>query len=124
MVSSKAPLADPEHETGALRYDRRLGDKLLAAFNHAYAEGETEVAGGLREILIRIEARAGKEQRRAAPERRTLGAVRQTDLWAAFVDARNAYRTLREGGGNDSGDLREARKTMTQVYEKWWANQT
>jgi hypothetical protein len=122
-VGREAPLADPEQETGRLRYDRRLGDKLLAAFNHAYAEGEDEVAKGLHEIIAQIEARAGKE-RPAAPERRTASAVRQADLWAAFVDARNAYRAFCEGEGNDAEPMREARKTMTQAYEEWWAHRT
>jgi hypothetical protein len=122
-VGHEAPLADPERETGKLRYDRRLGDKLLAAFNHACAEGEAEVAEGLREILVRIEERVGKKHR-ATTDRRTISAVRQADMWAAFVEARNAYRAFCEAGTDDSEPMSEARKTMTRTYEEWWANRT
>ena len=37
--------------TGLPRYIRRLTDKVLSAFNHAYAVGELEAAERLRDTL-------------------------------------------------------------------------
>ena len=52
--------------TGAPRYNRRLSDKILAAFNHAYAVGEIEIASRLREVLARLDndQAEGEGQRR------------------------------------------------------------
>src|SRR5437870_13828910 len=41
---------------GKPQYDRRLADKVLAAFNHAYAVGAHDVARGLRDVLATVEA--------------------------------------------------------------------
>ena len=42
---------DYESVNGILAITRRLSDKVLAAFNHAYATGEVDVASKLRAVL-------------------------------------------------------------------------
>lgn len=46
MATVKIEGLSPEFENlnGSLEIIRRLSDKVLAAFNHAYANGEKEVA--------------------------------------------------------------------------------
>ena len=39
-------------DVGAPDHDRRLSDKILAAFNHAYSVGETAIAEQLRVLLL------------------------------------------------------------------------
>src|SRR5512141_2876572 len=42
-------------DAGVPRYNRRLTDKILAAFNHAYAMGEMDLARNLWECLVAAE---------------------------------------------------------------------
>ena len=102
--------------TGQPRHNRRLGDKVLAAFNHAYAVGSLEVAAQLREILARIEADRGEKfgERRHSPT--TLG---QADLWMAFVEARNDYQAVCSESDGDERAEAEALKIMKSAYEAW-----
>lgn len=54
-------------EDGTPKYNRRLSDKILAAFNQAYKLGELELAQNLRWILARAELRVQKKfERRQA----------------------------------------------------------
>ena len=71
-------------DTGIPRYNRRLSDKILAAFNHAYAMGEIEIASGIREVLARLDSDVPE-----GPEQRRDGAIAlcQADLWIEFVEA-------------------------------------
>ena len=102
---------------GPPKYDRCLSDKILAAFNHAYAEGETGVAAVLRQALEEAERAfhlgAGNRQRR------TGSAIEQADRWAAFVDARNAYRRIGEGAPPDAEEVEDAREDMVAAYMHW-----
>lgn len=77
---------------GRPRFERRLTDKLLLAYNQAYAQGETRLAERLRTLLEEAEA-AGRRRR---PDRRRQRAGRQADLWTAFCDARELYRQAAE----------------------------
>ena len=101
--------------SGELPYSRRLADKLLAAFNFAYAVGETEIAASVRELLNRLDGANGFcEDRRQHPSN-----VEQADLWAAFVEARNKYRMQ---CANDQGDERTcdpALAAMRDAYRAW-----
>lgn len=103
---------------GVPRLNRRLGDKVLAAFNHAYAVGALEVANQLREILARLEAdhADGDAERRQSAT--TLG---RADLWMAFVEARNDYQAICDAGssGTPAGDT--ALSAMKRAYEAWMA---
>ena len=104
--------------TGAPRYNRRLGDKVLAAFNHAYATGALEVAGQLREILARIEADHGEADGERRDSATTLG---QADLWMAFVEARNDYQAACEAGEGGTPAADAALAAMKAAYDSWLA---
>ena len=67
---------------------RRLGDKILAAFNHAYASGKKEISNFLHRALEKHEAKYGAKQDR----RSGLSPLGQADLWVRFVEAHNRYR--------------------------------
>jgi len=100
-------------------FDRRLTDKILAAFNHAYAVGDLEVARRLRDALALAE---DHERNRAliltGAQRRGGSAVEQADLWAACVEARNLCQEVCQGG-TDSAEARAAIEVMKQAYQRW-----
>ncbi len=102
--------------TGLPRNNRRLGDKVLAAFNHAYAVGELDVAAQLREILARIEVDRGEKYGERRYSATTLG---QADLWMAFVEARNDYQAVCEDASADAPAVTRALDLMKTAYEAW-----
>ena len=69
---------------------RRLSDKILAAFNHAYSVGEHEVAKKLKAALIANEAQSSDYNEL----RQSYDPLGEADLWVNFVEARNAYRAV------------------------------
>ena len=96
------------------KYNRRLSDILLAAFNHAYAVGERDIAGKLRAMLSEVEER----KRPYKTERRDAGPLSQADLWVAFVEARDQYCRLCESKP-DSDPALAALEAMKQSYRNW-----
>lgn len=98
---------------GAPHYDRRLTDKILAAFNHAYATGAVKTASHLKAVLAEVEA-----QERARFTRRNSSAVGQADLWIAFVEARNRYNALSEDG-EAKAKAEAALAAMKDAYRAW-----
>lgn len=90
---------------------RRLSDKILTAFSHAYAVGEVDIARLLREVLVRHEKRVSRNGTAGDP-------VRRADLWMAFVDARERYRKLSASGAR-SGRAARAREEMKEAYRRW-----
>jgi hypothetical protein len=104
--------------TGAPRYNRRLSDKILAAFNHAYAVGEIEIASRLREVLARLD----NDQAEGEGKRRdgTI-ALCQADLWIEFVEARNDYRAVCDKPGKESGSVATSLDAMKDAYRRWSA---
>ena len=100
--------------TGAPRYDRRLSDKILAAFNHAYASGAVQTATRLKAVLAEVET-----SERDRHERRTCSAMTQADLWIAFVEARNGYNALAAGKGVAPARLDDALARMKDAYRLW-----
>ncbi len=94
---------------------RRLSDKILSAFNHAYALGEFEVANLLRSALIAGEAKKGA----LADRRRGHDALYRADLWVAFVEARNDYRGLCDTANDDAGTVDAAMGAMKDAYRRW-----
>lgn len=105
-------------DTGVPRYNRRLSDKILAAFNHAYAVGEIEMASHLREVLARLD----KNQAQGEGQRRdgTI-ALCQADLWIEFVEARNDYRTICDKPDTDAGIIQTSLDAMKDAYQRWSA---
>ena len=101
---------------GETPYSRRLADKLLAAFNFAYAVGETEIADAVRGLLKQLDVADGSacENRRRHPSN-----VEQADLWAAFVEARNTYRASSAANGHDKAKCEAALAKMREAYRAW-----
>lgn len=105
---------DFENLNGSLEITRRLSDKVLAAFNHAYATGEEEVAKKLRAVLQMTEAKRPKGDKRTGYD-----AVVHADLWVGFVDARNKYNTVSGKKGSKKSDLDKALDAMKDAYRAW-----
>jgi hypothetical protein len=100
--------------TAKPEYDRRLSDKILAAFNHAYASGAHKVADRLRNVLADVE-----QVERAKHDRRAASAVSQADLWVAFIEARNGYNDLVSKSDTSADKVEEALETMKSAYRVW-----
>ncbi|MDX1483793.1 MAG: hypothetical protein R3229_04860 [Alphaproteobacteria bacterium] len=99
---------------GKPEFDRRLSDKILAAFNHAYASGAHKVAERLRTVLADVE-----KSERVEHDRRTTSAVSQADLWVAFVEARNSYNDLVSRGDAPAEQVEIALNDMKDAYRLW-----
>ncbi len=116
-VSDKKPDVIDE-DIGTPRYNRRLSDKVLAAFNHAYAVGEIEVAASLREILARLDNNPDGAE--AASQRRDVAiALSQADMWIEFVEARNDYRAACDNESSDPIALDCMLEVMKSAYQRW-----
>lgn len=105
---------DYESVNGTLAITRRLSDKVLAAFNHAYATGEIEVASKLRAVLQVTESKRPKGDKRGGYD-----ATAHADLWVGFVEARNTYKGLCEKKGVKAPDLNAAQEKMKNAYRAW-----
>ncbi len=103
---------------GKPRYDRRLADKVLAAFNHAYAVGAHEVAASLRDVLASVEAQDPFTLQR----RHGHQATEQADHWVAFVEARNRYRHAAQDIDADAVTVERALSAMKDAYRRWSAS--
>ena len=115
------PAQDPSRMDAAARgfglppYNRRLSDKVLAAFNHAYAAGEREIAAQLRAVLTGVEAR----MRAFGAKPRHTDALAGADSWARFVDARDRYHTVKHDPRFDGAAVGEALAEMKEAFESW-----
>ena len=105
-------------DTGIPRYNRRLSDKILAAFNHAYAVGEIEIASRIREVLARLD----KDLSEGDGQRRD-GAIAlcQADLWIEFVEARYDYRSVCDKPGTGPMAVQTSLDAMKDAYQRWSA---
>jgi hypothetical protein len=112
---------DALDDLGEGLYNRRLTDKILAAFNHAYATGAFEVASILRSALAKSVGQP-PELESDTGERRSSGALGQADLWVRYVNARNAFRAATDpesGAGSATVDM--ALDRMKDAYRRWSA---
>ncbi len=114
-LQALAPHSEIGVSTGTPKHDRRLSDKILAAFGHAYAEGALGVAAVLRRALEEAEG----VLHGAPAERRAGGALVQADLWVAFVDSRDAFRRASAAPAPDPEALEQARAEMMEAYKAW-----
>ena len=110
--------SDLLNDVGLPEYNRRLADKILAAFNHAYSVGERALAAKLHAVLVESQAQSGP----SGGERRTARAVTQADLWVKFVQARDAYRTTRQQPGADPATVAGSLDAMKEAYRRWSAS--
>ena len=97
---------------------RRLSDKILAAFNHAYAVGEVDVAKTLKNALKQNEKYAGKYKEM----RKSYDPLGEAELWVAFVEARNAYRAACDGKKQDAVAIARSLEAMKEAYRVWSAS--
>ncbi len=114
-TASIDPAAPLTRTVGEPEYNRRLADKILAAFNHAYAVGETEIADSLRRILEEVEAKS----RRGGRKRRRVDTLDQAALWMAFVEARNRYKQATDDAETRPEELAHALAEMKEAYKRW-----
>ena len=102
-------------ETGQRSHARRrLSDKILAAFNHAYSVGEHEVAEKLRAALIDNESQSSEFK----DMRQSYDPLGEADLWVNFVEARNAYRAACDGK-KSTVSVAESLEAMKEAYRVW-----
>ena len=99
----------------APKHDRRLSDKILAAFAHAYEVGELGIAATLRRALEESELRGCETH----PERRHSDMLQQADLLVEFVDARAAYKRANERTPSDPEEVDLATREMIDAYRRW-----
>ena len=104
-------------DAGVPRYNRRLTDKILAAFNHAYAMGEMDLARSLWECMVAAE-KLGQQLHRRRPNQ----AVDLAAEWVAFVDARDRYREVGRTTEADPAEASDAFRTMRDAYQNWVAH--
>ena len=97
------------------KYDRRLSDKILAAFAHAYEVGEVGIAATLRRALEETELRDCE----ANSERRSSDTLQQADLLVEFVDAREAYKRANEREPADPEEVDLATQEMIEAFRRW-----
>jgi hypothetical protein len=117
MVLQQASVLSPSDPPSEDRVEvmRRLTDKILAAFNHAYAVGETAIADRLREILVFVEtARNDRRDTRDAYD-----PLAQADTWVEFVEARNHYKWICENRRNAPAGAADALAAMKEAYRRW-----
>jgi len=114
-----------EQRFGKPKFDRRLSDKILSAFNHAYAADEVDLANKLRVLLEEAE---GKEVAHCArpgasvldaPIRRNSNSVHQARLWSQFVDARQGYISLSIRANSSADQVKAAFDGMRTSYARW-----
>lgn len=102
-------------ETGQRNHARRrLSDKILAAFNHAYSVGEYDVAKKLKAALTDNEAQSSEFKEM----RQSYDPLGEAELWVSFVEARNAYRAVCEGK-KSTVSVTESLETMKEAYRVW-----
>jgi hypothetical protein len=117
VANRLAPESEIVFSVGQPARDRRLTDKILGAFSHAYASDEIGVAATLRRALEEVELgpMPGKAERRAS------NALVQADLWVEFVEARKAYSRATERQQADQAEIEESRRDMVDAYRRWSA---
>lgn len=118
ISASELFAADPNEifaDAGVPKYDRRLTDKILAAFNHAYSTGDSELARDLWQVLAKAEKAAAHKHSRRRPNQ----ALDLAACWVTFVDARDRYRELSADPQSSTADASEAFRAMKNAYMDW-----
>lgn len=114
-----------EQRFGDPKFRRRLTDKILAAYNHAYGAGEADLAARLKSLLEEAESRELEWCERpggsvlAKPIRRNSKAVHQARLWTRFVDSRRAFVALSIRRDSPQDRLRSAYLGMRNDFARW-----
>ena len=119
MPRSNGTIASPTIDCSAPRHEitRRLSDKILTAFNHAYSIGEKEIADRLRDVLAYNEEKSRVE----VEQRGNFDPIGQADLWVAFIEARNRYKKVSNQGKSRRDLTDTALEAMKDAYRRWSA---
>jgi hypothetical protein len=96
-------------------FNRRLRDRILAAFDLAHTAGDAEIVGRLREALELAERQAGGHN----AGRRDYDLPAESSIWAQFVAARNAYKEACAGGAEDADARFRAFEGVKEAYRRW-----
>ncbi len=117
MPKSNGAIGSPAIDCSAPRHEitRRLSDKILTAFNHAYAIGENEIADKLRDVLACNE----KNSRVEVEQRGKFDPIGQADLWVEFVEARNRYKKVCDRRNPQRDVTDNALEVMKDAYRRW-----
>ena len=115
-----SPLDDNTHsvltDDGAgADVSRRLSDKILSAFNHAYAVGELEIAAKLKGALKANESRGGGK----SENRTEYDPLGQADMWVSFVEARDQYKSINAAASADPSAVATVLEEMKDAYRRW-----
>lgn len=103
-------------ELGQPRYSRRITDKVLAAFNHAYVLEEIELAQKLWEALVLAEEVSLRQHSRRRPNQ----AIELAERWVELVDARSRYQKLsKDPVTAATPEAEEAYADMRIAYRAW-----
>ena len=103
-------------ELGQPRYSRRITDKVLAAFNHAYVLEEIELAQKLWEALVLAEEVSLRQHSRRRPNQ----AIELAERWVELVDSRSKYQKLsKDPALAASPEAEEAYADMRMAYRAW-----
>ncbi len=119
MPKSYGAIASPVIDCSAPRHEitRRLSDKILTAFNHAYAIGESEIADKLHDVLAFNE----KSSRIEVEQRGGFDPLGRADLWVEFVEARNLYKKVCDHRRPRRGTADKSLEAMKDAYRRWSA---
>ena len=119
MPKSNGTIASPAIDCSAPRHEitRRLSDKILTAFNHAYSIGENEIADKLRDVLACNE----KNSRVEVEQRGKFDPIGQADLWVEFIEARNRYKKVSDHRKPRREATDTALEAMKDAYRRWSA---
>jgi hypothetical protein len=117
MPKSNGTIASPAIDCSAPRHEitRRLSDKILTAFNHAYSIGENEIANKLRDALAYNEKKSQVEYE----QRGKFDPIGQADLWVAFIEARNRYKKISDHRNSRRDATDTALEAMKDAYQRW-----
>ena len=119
MPRSNGTVSSPAIDCYAPRHEvtRRLSDKILTAFNHAYSIGEKDIADKLRDVLAYNEEKCQVE----VEQRGKFDPIGQANLWVEFIEARNRYKKVSDQGSSRREATETALEAMKDAYRRWSA---
>jgi hypothetical protein len=101
----------------APRFHRRLSDKILAAFTHAYVLDEVELASTLYACLVSAEEITEAEDKDRA-DNQALGLAQ---YWIKLVDSKRRYEAiLSNGGAPGDPNAEDVRNEMRTAFAAWY----
>ena len=106
--------ADFTADLGEPRYSRRLSDKILGAFTHAYSLGRIDLADRLMDALHLCGEADGAD--------RSGEALDRAKSWVRFVQARNLFNEIKTSKGEESDEAHQALLAMKAAHRQWEPN--